>query len=388
MVRFQPDGWLEALLRPFIMMDPSGGIYFEGMAPDWRFGLFAGVLFLATVMNRQPVDMPFPARQLALGLAATLYLWVFTIGNGRYYMAGLLMIGPLLVLAWRSLPGTQTMRYALLAGLVLLQYMAMASSYKPNQWGLAEWTEGQAVDLEASALREQPAVFVTATAISYSILVPQFHPQSRWANVVGQRDIVPQMREYKPLLEMLRGPLPKFVVMPMPARPETADNQPTPQIRQVYGDLLRPLGLTLSAPACTPLRSRLAPGPPADKPVQGIVRGFWVCGLDYSEDLRQSGSQKPVVSSRVAEAFQRVEQRCPRFFPAGNSTDRMDDRLVVRQYGSDMRLMADASGLVSFKYFRALNPTPLGPLEQVLRDEFVLPCDKPPGRYVPPWVSH
>ena len=37
MIRFLPDTWLDALLRPVAMAMPDGWIYVETMAPDLRF---------------------------------------------------------------------------------------------------------------------------------------------------------------------------------------------------------------------------------------------------------------------------------------------------------------------------------------------------------------
>ena len=45
-------------------------------------------------------------------------------------------------------------------------------------------------------------------AISYSIVVPALHPQSRWVNISGQQNLVPGMPEHALLQAMLDGPLP------------------------------------------------------------------------------------------------------------------------------------------------------------------------------------
>ena len=47
-MRFQPDTWLEALLRPVAMAAADANVYVEIMAPDFRFvfvlALLAGLL--------------------------------------------------------------------------------------------------------------------------------------------------------------------------------------------------------------------------------------------------------------------------------------------------------------------------------------------------------
>jgi hypothetical protein len=357
------------------------------MAPDWRFGMFAVCMLVGALSSGTRERFNHEQRQLVLGLTAALLVWTFTVGNGRYFMTGLVMIGPLLVFAWRRLPGTVPFRYAALIGMVAVQCVAFWPSYQPNRWGLAQWSAGPAVDIEASPLMKKPAVFVTSTAISYSILVPKFHPDSRWTNVAGQRDLAPGMREYDALLALLRSPLPKYVVMSMPARPGSAGLQPEPLIRQTYGDQLLPLGLTLKATDCATLRSSLAPGPADAETMVGVIRGFWLCELDYSEAGRQAHAAIPATRPELAKAFRVVEQRCPRFFPPGNSNDRVSEGLTVRHYASDMRLLVDSQGQVYMKYFRAINPTLLGTLADVRQGRFELPCNKPPGRYQLPWEA-
>ena len=215
MLRFLPDDWLEGLLRPFVMIDPRAGIYFEETAPDWRFAIFIAFMTVALATRRGRRTIDYEQGQLSLALLVLLYVWTFTIGNGRYFMTGLLLVGPLLVAAWRRLPGTSIFRWVLLFGAMSLQAAVIESDYARNKWGLTRWIQGPGIDIEDEPIRHQPATFITSTAISYSILVPRFHPASRWANVVGQVDIKPSMREYPRLLELLSSPLPMYLVVPI-----------------------------------------------------------------------------------------------------------------------------------------------------------------------------
>ena len=50
-----------------------------------------------------------------------------------------------------------------------------------------------------------------------------------------------------------------------------------------------------------------------------------------------------------------------------------------------MSLYIDGTGLVSYKYFRAMNPTSIGTTDQVRQGKFAIACDKLPGRYRLPW---
>jgi hypothetical protein len=386
MLRFLPDGWLEALLRPFLMIDPRGGIYFEDMAPDWRFAMFFVFTAVALAARRLAGGLAFEQRQLVIALPVLLYVWTLSIGNGRYFMAGLLLVGPLLVLSLRLLPGTAGFRWAALAVVVGLQGFVMVANHEPNRFGLVRWQHGAAVSLPPSPVRESPAVFITNTPISYSILVPQFHPQSRWANVVGQSDIKPTSREYKPLMAMLASPLPKYSVMPIAFQGVGPDRQPLPIVRQIYGQQLARFGLTLTDAPCYVLPSNVGPGPPDPAMDRGRLRGFWVCPLAYTASAIDAPAAEPILPLRVAQAFAAVEQRCPRFFPPGNSNDRADD-ILSRRYPTDVALLVDVTDSVFLKYFRAMNATRLGTVDEVRRGTFELPCDKLPGRYHMPWQS-
>ena len=81
-----------------------------------------------------------------------------------------------------------------------------------------------------------------------------------------------------------------------------------------------------------------------------------------------------------------VEQRCPKFFPPNGGQAALIEGAHLRKYAaSDTRLWVHPSGLVMYQYYRAMNPTELGSVEDVLKGRFNIPCDKLPGRYLPFW---
>lgn len=387
MVRFQPDSWLEGLLRPFILAAPNAGIYFEVLAPDWRFAFIAACGGVLLWRRRITSPLPFEHRQLMWGLVTVFYLWTFAIGNARYFMAGLVLAGPLLLMLWRRLPGTAGFHWMLLAIAGLLQLQALTQTYLPNSWGMARWAHEPGLAIADSPLRRQPAVFITTTAISYSILVPQFHRESRWSNVAGQQDIKPSMPEYARLHQMLAGPLPKFAVMPVDPQLIADTDQPAALVRMVYNEQLASQGLHLTAEPCHLLASPLGPGPFKTVPgAMPTLRGFWFCPLSYMPPQSQQHELLEMPPA-VAQAFHAVEQRCERFFPPGSGNERRSGGLWSRHYPSDMKLMAVSDGRVYFKYFRALNPTLLGTVDQIARGDFSVPCDNIPGRPVPFWQA-
>ena len=257
MDRFTPDVFLEWLLRPFLMADPSAFLYVEFMAPDLRPALLMTVLFVGAVFGSLKGRLTAETWRLLMAFWLSFYLWTFVIGNGRYFLSALLLLGPLILLAWRGLPGTKPFRWATLVLIGGLQAAVLASTYKPDVWGRADWVSGPGIDIEKSPLRHRPAVFIMASVNAYSVLVPRFHPDSRWAQLVGQRDISPAMPEYATVVQLLSSALPKLLVIPIPGGWSDKDNQPDLELRKLLGQSLSTYGLALNGQPCTVLRSTL-----------------------------------------------------------------------------------------------------------------------------------
>jgi hypothetical protein len=388
MLRFLPDGWLEFLLRPFILMDPSAGIYFEEAAPDLRFAAFVAFLVIALLSRRGRHRLGVEQGRLVLAMTMMFYVWTFVIGNGRYFAGGLLLIGPLLVMAWRQLPGTLAFRGLILASVAGLQVFAIQQNYIPNHWGLVRWKNGPGLPIEASPLRTQPAVFLTITGISYSILVPKFHPASRWANIAGQHDITPGTPEYPRLKAMLASDLPVYLVAPLNPLYMSPEMKPIDKAQDLFSRSLAVYGLALTSGPCSVLRSKLTYGIPEKSEDAPPSQGFWFCPVKRATEALELQDAVARASNELVDVFERIEQRCPRFFPPGNGLEKHFDGIAMRHYpASDVRLYVDASGKVGYRYFRAINATLIGTVEQVRRGEFEINCDKLPGRYRLPWAA-
>lgn len=383
-LRFSPDGWLEWLLRPFVLIEPSGGIYFEAPAPDWRFAFLMVFLAAAAFSQwRRWTVAPEQARAIA-GLLITFYLWTWISGNGRYFLAGFFLVGPLVVVAYRWLPGTLAFRMSALGLVVAAQAFAVYEFYQPNQWGLVRWYHGPGIPIERSPIRERPAVFLTMTGISYSILVPQFHRQSRWAGMTGQHDLRTDSPVYPAFRALLRDPLPKYLVVPFFPRLMDEAQQPIQEARAVYANALATHGLRMADRPCLLLRSSLT-GRPDARDAARPSSGFWFCPLLIVSDSAGIAS----ASSRLSltdGVFEKIEKACPRYFPSENGLERHYDGVYMRHYpASDSRLYIDENGRVLMKYYRALNPTVIGSSENILEGRFKIDCDKLPGRYQLPW---
>jgi hypothetical protein len=386
MLRFIPDDWLEALLRPLLMADSVAGLYTEIHAPDWRFAALALLLPLGWLPPRKHQSLQPQQVRLLVGLLACFYVWTLVSGNGRYFLPGLLLVGPLVVLAARRLPATQSMRNTVILLVLAVQGTAAWMTFKPNVWGLRPWFDGRGLPLQASALQQRPAVFLTITGISFSILAPTMHPASRWANITGQQDLVPGMLEYERLQELLSSPLPKYIILQASPKVVGPDGETMPQARVVLERLIARQGLTLGAGRCEFLQSTLAALPIRTSPADETSKnGFLFCPVERQGFPSQMVAQPPV-APEMDEVFEQVERRCPRFFPAGNARNRVaENGSVVRHYSESDTSLIIQSGQVLFKNFRAFDPTLLASAEQVRRGNFTIDCQRLPGRYLPPW---
>ena len=388
MLRFVPDSWLDGLARPLLLADPVAGLYAEIQAPDWRFAALVLLFALAALMHRSRSMLSGPQWRTLLGLAASFYVWTFTSGNGRYFFWGLLVVGPLVVVVATRLRATRAMRNTLILGVLALQGWLVWATFEPNTWALRPSSHGPGLAMEDTHLKRQPAVFITVGAISYSILVPQMHPQSRWTNLAGQQDLAQGMREFARYQELMASPLPKYAVVRATKLVMTDEGQPIEHAWAVIRRALRGYGLEPAKGACTFVRADIAALPYEVITKGTLDSGFWFCPVRRMTTMAD-GDDTQVHTPELNDVFAQIERRCPRMFPAGNAASRPADDGTSRLYSqSDTNVVVNHAGWVYFKHMRALNPNVLGKVEDVRAGRFVLDCERLPGRYIPPWVRH
>jgi hypothetical protein len=386
MLRFLPDSWHEGLLRPLLLADPATALYYEDAAPDWRFAVLAAVLVFAAASGRFGKLATAEHRRWLLMLVVLLYTWTFTIGNGRYFIAGLMLVGPMLVLAWQWMPGTRGFRWALLLSFMAAQAHTVNSLYVPGSWALAGWSQGPAVNVSPSPAREKPAVFITFTAISYSMLVPSFHPGSRWANLGGQVDMTPTRPEYALSRALLASPLPKYVLLPATQAEDGPDLQPGPLMWRMISRAMREHGLEPAADRCESVRTNLTPHGKTQRGMGKPLGAFWICPIRLMD--AQPPSQQPD-NEEMNDVFARLEAYCPRFFPPGGGVTKRNEDHWLRYYlGTDTRVYVEDGGTVTYKYYRHFTATVVASVDNVRQGRFSFNCEKLEGRYRPPWQSH
>ncbi|WP_374667336.1 hypothetical protein [Ramlibacter sp.] len=392
MIRFIPDTWRDALLRPIAMAAPDGGVYVETIAPDFRF-VFILALAAAWVLLR--VGRALPQRRQTLALLAFIALtfapWLLTSGNGRYFLAALFLAGPLCIGLLHHLPIPGRIKITLASLMIGLQVFLIHENEPWRSWGLVPWTAPPAFDVDIPEdLRTRPGTYLTVSGISYSLIAPRFHPDSRWISLASQPGGPPDnvlghmTRDFlaaSPRIELLFPSLPGQGVKELVPPAELVDaldlNLGGHGLAVATGQpcrFLRSTGLTA-------MGSRLGAQEAREVPEQ---RGFWLCPLQRVAAKDRASQPKP--DPRVEAVFNRLEQTCPRLFPPGQATTNLLTMGARRFYvTSDMRVYVLNDGRVLYKYLRALNAVDVGTSEQVLAPDFRMDCHNIRGRTGLPW---
>lgn len=402
-MRFLPDTWIDALLRPVAMAAPDANVYVEIMAPDFRFVFVLALLALLALFWLLAVRrLPRPAAPrsadpasrpvfvLLCVLAFAFVPWLATTGNGRYFIVGLLVVGPVCVGLARFLPVTRALRLTLVLGMVALQAFAVHQAAPWQAWTKTAWKDPPYFQVEVPPeWRAQPATYVTMSAISYSLLAPMFHPDSRWMSLHNApapgsgAAVAPRTAAF--LAKAQEG----RILLLVPVVPGTLTQQrlPDASVSRAIGDQLAPYGVAFSQPqSCrflaSPSMTEMGLGEKTAQ--QRAESGFWLCHLVRTPPRAAPETGR---ATRYDAVFKVLEAQCPRLFPAGG--DRASQALTageVRSYlQAEMKAYVYDNGEVYYKYYRALNPVLVGKVDDLLAGRTRLDCGNIRGRSGLPW---
>ncbi len=311
-------------------------------------------------------------------------------------MPVLLLVGPLCVALVHRLPLTAPFRLSVVVILIAMQALALYGSNPWGRWPLAPWSKPY-FDLSlGDAEKNRPAAYITVTSISYSLIAPLFHHDSRWMNIASLPPYpAPSLdvgRAQAFLQAAVRERLPLRLIAPTAPLYMQADGQPTEPMRNELNRLVANQGMGLVADrACTIARSRtiaaLAMGDLDDSRKAEKIgqHGFWICELAFPVRTAPRPSDTPE-DAQAARVFNKLERDCPRIFPPGEGAGTRMPGGFSRSYPStDIKAYVLENGDVFYKYWRGLNPGRVGSASEVLAEGFHMKCDSIRGRSGLPW---
>lgn len=386
MIRFEPDTWIDALMRPFAMVAPDANVYVEISAPDIRFAVLVLLAIAVLVAWRRLGPNRKPVLALLALMALSMWPWLGTSGNGRYYIPMLLAVGPLCVGLIYLLPLTRSFQTFLALLVFGLQIFVVAQNPPWGTWAWLAWKDAPYFQVDVPSDKgEKPVTYVTISSISYSLIAPQFPASARWINLSAANPMdTARVQQFIGQANSLK------LVAPSIRQLMTNDRQPNDEVRKALDILLAKQKLALEpGKRCEFLLSKGLAGIGVRNGRQdGAINmekfGFWLCPLRYPVD-------QPIVAKSASflqteAVFEWVEQLCPRFFPPGNEGTQFIPGGALRQYSeSDTKLYVLNDGNVMYKFWRALNPVLIGTVVDVLSGKSQIECNKIRGRSGLPW---
>ena len=389
MIRFVPDNLIEAALRPVSMAAPNAGIYVEIMAPDLRFIFLicAALIAMLSISGRRNIKYAATAPLTIFGVV-TFVLWIATSGNGRYFMPGLILVGPLLVGWIYKASLSKTMKLILCGLMLAFQGWAVWQTAPWDSWSQTTWVAptGFRIAIDERA-RVEPATYVTLTSPTYSIIAPQFSHQARWVNLDALQGLRQPADEEKVRRLFSSSSQIRLVA---PVEFPQAQSVSDAALVSVFNRQLQPEGLSIAQTSdcrivlSTSMRPRVPVRLTREHDVIELGPiGFWICNLNY--DISKA-RPSPKMPEPLASLVGKIEQVCPRFFPIGRGQITvLRDMTIVNYPGSDMKLYAHNNGEISYLYYRALNPVQIAS-NGILRGDTKAWCENIRGRSGVPWM--
>lgn len=391
MIRFIPDTWRDAILRPLAMAAPDAGVYVEIMSPDFRYVFILALAAIWLVLAGMRHARPATPVLLLLGLTALAFVpWLATSGNGRYFIAFLLVAGPLCLGLIYTLPFTRALRVTMAIFVLAVQAFVIHENKPWQWWGLARWTDSPFFETDPrSDLTSHAATYVTISSISYSLLAPRFPESSRWVNLTSQKGHTSPARDAVRTQEFLAVAQTLKVIFPSMPDQMNAESLPSDSLFDAINGLLAAYRLRIPDPKqCGFLHSNGLASMASrrvERPSARMMRetGFWICPLTRPAVGPSSG---PVVAHRADRVFEKLESVCPRLFRPGESLTLPIPNGALRSYiGSDTKAYVMDDGGVYYKYLRALNAVEIGTSDSVMKEKFSMDCNRIPGRSGLPW---
>lgn len=327
-LRFVPSSLLEALWRPFALVNPVAMVHQESIRADGRYAVLTvlGVMLLARWLWRrsrpgatsQPLIAADSGTRVLAGLGCGLILdwvlWLATSGNARYALPmGAVAAVVLVALLFRLLAARPKVRAYVLAAILGTQLAQTCIGadyrYDPLPWN-GPWIKVSV----PRALTAEPNLFLTVGIQSNSFLVPYLGAGAGVINFSGGYALGPEGANGARVESLLRRYAPRVRVLVGGARLFTAAERRFPT-RERLDELLARFSLRVDPNDCQTIWVHSLP-----HPLEVTVTGpNTVASEQYPFD------STPFVSCRVApdpEAYRSLVAQQP---PLDAALDHLED---------------------------------------------------------------
>lgn len=396
--RFIPASVIEALWRPFAMIDPVTMVHEELRAPDPRYAflMLLAAMFLCRGLWRRHAATTQPVMgieaastrvlaALVCGLAADWVAWLIASGNSRYFLPMSSVAAVVIVaLLFRFFASRPKVRNYVLAAMVAVQgvQLWMGADYR---WNPAPWDD-RWINVTVPAKLAVPTLYLTIGAQTNSFLAPFLAPGSGLVNFSGLYTLGSNGANGARIQALIRRYAPDIRMLIRGERLYGDGGQRAPSRAQI-DDALEPFGLRVDATDCatiavhglTPeLDFTLSVSKPA---VPQLRDTTYLISCRVLSDAADHSGEIPL--HRGADlALDHLEDACPALFRPRRPHTEYGRGGGLRRYG-DTDLVAWVSA-GSVKFFQ---PTIGGDVVYVGREsdwkKAVLPlrCGRRWGRY-------
>lgn len=375
--RFIPASLLEALWRPFAIVDPVPMVQEEMTAPDIRYALLvllAAALFVRWVWNRLACFSTASARAepdastrvlaaLGCGLVVDWVLWLSASGNGRYFLAmscvAAVVIVGLLFRVFATRPKVRN--YALFAvlGIQIIQLCFGAQL----RWNWMPWDRNWLTVEMPEKLATEPNLYLTVGAQSNSFIAAYLAKGSGLINFSGGYALGPEGATGARIEGLIHRYAPNLRVLWSGAKSQADDQRQGHPNLQVEGALAR-FGLRVDASDCATITVHGLPPQPEitikrSVPIEPIEQrpldtSYLTSCHVIPDDTARSAQ---IARERAVDVvFDRVEDACPALFQPRRMRTETDGKVWRRLY-----LNTDLVMMIRRDYVRFIFPLRGGP---------------------------
>jgi hypothetical protein len=295
--RFKTWDWSSIVSLPFRMLENASFVTAEIAALDPRYLVFLLIL-LALSWRRariwlrggsagaemQIVGASAKSRATRKGMPLDIlivgfvligyFAWVLTIGNGRYALVLHLLVPVGILMLSRRLTQRVEIQIALLMAAVLTQALANQISIEPSRWD-REPHLGRWVKVDFPEVHNRPRALYVSLAFgdrrSWSAVVPQLDPSSRFMNLQGYENTRPDRHVGKLLSQRIETHVGPIYAL-LEHREFAADGPAKAEWRSALGRQLLAYGLQISdVGACRPIAEWYAQAATPDQPSRRVI---------------------------------------------------------------------------------------------------------------------